>query len=363
MTRICNILVATLAVALLAPADALAQQVPLPKTASDVPVPVPGLAVDPVPVTVKSFARAESDSYFRNIVKLGGFGTFYHYRTPTPIDQQTIVRMNRDTLYSGLVIDLDAGPVTITLPDVGKRFMSMLVISEDHYTPLTAYAPATVTLTKEQCGTRYILAAIRTLIDANDPADVKLANALQDQIKVVQAGAGKFEVPDWDPVSKGKIQEHLYALQSMAGVTTERRMGKPGEVDPIFHLLATAASWGLNPPEDAIYKTVYPKANDGKTVHTLTVKDVPVDGFWSITIYDSKGYMFESPQKAYAINNFTAKPNADGSFTIQFGGDPKGAPNYLAITPGWSYSARCYRPRKEVIDGTWNFPEATPVSK
>jgi hypothetical protein len=36
---------------------------------------------DPVPVTVKSFARAESDLYFGNSVKLGGFGKFYHNRT------------------------------------------------------------------------------------------------------------------------------------------------------------------------------------------------------------------------------------------------------------------------------------------
>jgi hypothetical protein len=80
-------------------------------------------------VTVKNFARAESDLYFGNIVKLGGFGNFNHYRTLTPIDQQTVVRMNRDTLYSGGVFDLDAGAVTITLPDTGKA----LHVAARHY--------------------------------------------------------------------------------------------------------------------------------------------------------------------------------------------------------------------------------------
>ena len=42
--------------------------------------------------------------------------------------------MNRDTLYSAAVFDLDAGPVSITLPDAGRRFLSMQVINEDHYT-------------------------------------------------------------------------------------------------------------------------------------------------------------------------------------------------------------------------------------
>jgi hypothetical protein len=64
----------------------------------------------PEPVTAKNFQRAESDLYFGNFVKLGGFGKLYHYRTPTPIEKQEVVRMNRDTLYSTGVFDLDAGP-------------------------------------------------------------------------------------------------------------------------------------------------------------------------------------------------------------------------------------------------------------
>jgi hypothetical protein len=87
-----------------------------------------------------------------------------------------------------------------------------------------------------------------------------------------------------------------------------------------------------------------------------------VDGFWSYTVYDAKGFMFENPQKAYAINNVTAKQSADGSYRIRFGGDPAGADNYLAIAPGWNYVLRLYRPRKAILDGTWKAPELRPVS-
>ncbi len=316
---------------------------------------------DPVPVTVKNFSRAESDMYFDNMVKMGGFAKLFHFRVPTPIDRQTVVRMNRDTLYSAAVFDLDAGPVTITLPETKQRFMSLLVISEDHFAPMVGYAPCTLTLTKENVGTRYVMAAVRTLIDASRAEDLKIAHALQDQIKVEQAAAGTFEIPQWDAASRDKVRELLAQLSGMSGVTTERRMGKAGEVDPTFHLLATATGWGLNPPEDAFYSMVYPKANDGQTVHTLTLKDVPVDGFWSITVYDAKGFMFENEQKAYALNNFTASPDADGSVTIQFGGDARTVKNYLAITPGWNYTVRLYRPRKEILDGAWKLPEAQPV--
>jgi hypothetical protein len=57
------------------------------------------------------------------------------------IDKQDVVRMNRDTLYSSGVFDLEAAPVTITLPDAGKRFMSMQVVSDDHYTTEVVCAP------------------------------------------------------------------------------------------------------------------------------------------------------------------------------------------------------------------------------
>ena len=126
-------------------------------------------------------------------------------------------------------------------------------------------------------------------------------------------------------------------------------------------LVTAASAWGGNPDKDAVYLNVTPEKNDGKTVYRLQAKDVPVDGFWSVTVYDAKGFMFENPQKAYSVNNVTAKPAADGSVTIQFGGDPAGADNFLAITPGWNYLLRLYRPRKEVLDGTWKEPALVPV--
>ena len=93
-----------------------------------------------MPVTVDNFVRAESDLYLGVVaLKEGGFGKFEHHRELSPIDAQTIIRMNRDTLYSAAVFDLDAGPVTITLPDAGKRFMSMQVISQDEYSPPAVY--------------------------------------------------------------------------------------------------------------------------------------------------------------------------------------------------------------------------------
>ena len=317
---------------------------------------------DPQPVTVDNFIRAESDHYFSLVaVKEGGLGKFEHHRVLAPIDGQTVIRANRDTLHSAAVFDLDAGAVTITLPDAGKRFMSLQVITQDEYSPSALYAPVRHTLTKEQSGTRYILVRVRTWVDPSAPGDVEKVHALQDAIKVEQKSPGKFEIPKWDPASHKKIRDALIVLGT-ALTDTSKSFGTRNEVDPIQHLISAAATWGGNPRKDAIYLNFTPARNDGKTIYRLTVKDVPVNGFWSISVYNAQGYFEKNSNEAYSLNNLTAKKSADGSMVIQFGGCDGRSPNCLPIMKGWNYTVRLYRPRAEILSGRWRFPAAVPVS-
>ncbi|MGH8430198.1 MAG: DUF1254 domain-containing protein, partial [Solimonas sp.] len=116
----------------------------------------------PTPVTPDNFVRAETDRYFTLFASRGGFGTFVHVRD-LPLEG-TGVRPNRDTLYSEGVFDLEAGPVTISAPDAGDRFMSMLVIDEDHYAREVHYGPGAHTFSQDKVGARYLFAAFRTLV-------------------------------------------------------------------------------------------------------------------------------------------------------------------------------------------------------
>jgi hypothetical protein len=285
----------------------------------------------------------------------------FHRRAPAAIDNQTVIRLNRDTLYSSGVFDLDAGPVTITLPDAGQRFMSMQVIDEDEYTPEVDYGAGAHTLTKEAIGTRYAVVAIRTLVNPDDPKDLDAVHALQDAIKVDQPGGpGKFETPQWDEMSQKTVRDGLLMLATTLP-DTKGMFGPRGGVDPLRHLIGAASAWGGNPEKDALYLNVVPAKNDGNTVYRLNVKDVPVDGFWSISVYNAKGYFEPNPQNAYALNGIAAKANADGSVPVQFGGCDGNVLNCLPITPGWNYLVRLYRPRAEVLDGRWTFPEAKPA--
>jgi hypothetical protein len=316
-------------------------------------------AGSPIPVTPDNFVRAETDMYFKLFETYGAFGKFFHYRE-LPLEN-TGVRPNRDTLYSLSVYDLDAGPVTIALPDAGKRFMTMLVVDEDHYAPMVVYGKGAHTLDRKTIGTRYVFAAIRILVDPGDPEDMKQAHALQDAVKVSQKSVGKLETPNWDPVSQKKVHDALLVLN---GTLPDLRKagGRKDEVDPVRHLIGTASAWGLNPEKDAIYLNVTPTRNDDATIYKLNVPaQVPVDAFWSVIVYDATGHLQKNQDNAYSFNSITAKKAANGSVTIQFGGCDGKIPNCLPTMPGWNYMVRLYRPRKEILDRSWKFPEAQPV--
>jgi para-nitrobenzyl esterase len=201
---------------------------------------------------------------------------------------------------------------------------------------------------------------VRTLVNPEDSRDLEAAHALQDRIKVRHDRAGTFEVPDWDTTSLDRVREALSGLGALG--IPQAKFGKQGEVDPVAHLIGTAIGWGGNPDSAAIYVSAYPKANDGTTVHTLTVREVPVDGFWSISVYNGKGFFEKNALDAYSLNSLTAKANADGSFTVRFGGCDAASVNCLPIVAGWNYTVRLYRPRGPLRDGTWKFPEAQPMS-
>jgi hypothetical protein len=311
-----------------------------------------------VPVTVDNFVRAESDRYFADNVKRGGLGKFRHDREIASVDSQPVIRYNRDVLVSSAVFDLDAAPVTITMPDPGKRFMSILVVSQDHYAPIAAFGAGAHRLTRENVGTRYATVALRTFADPSDPKDMAAARALQDAVKVEQpGGAGKFEAPNWDRTGLKKVRDALLVLATTI-TDFKGAFGKKAEVDPVRHLIGAAAGWGGNPDSVATYLNVTPPKNDGKTIHKLDIPaDVPVDGFWSIALYNAQGFFQKNPYGAYNLNNVTTKKNANGSVTIQFGGCDGKILNCLPIMKGWNYTVRLYRPRAEILNGTWKFPE------
>ncbi|MEI6099338.1 MAG: DUF1214 domain-containing protein [Alphaproteobacteria bacterium] len=317
----------------------------------------PALAEGVVPVTVDAFVRAEADRYFKARADRGCLGVLCHDRMPVAVDNQTIIRMNRDTPYSMGVFDLTS-PLTLTVPDIGSRFQSVVVINEDHYITQVIYKPGTYTFTKDQIGTRYVQLTVRTFVNPDDPADVEALHKAQDGLVVQQDSIGTFEVPDWDQDSLNGLRKAILSMSPWVP-DSKGMFGNAQQVDPVRHLIGTAGGFGGNREEDAIYLNMTPEQNDGVMPYVLTLDQVPVDGFWSVIVYNKDGF-FEAPETTVSVNSVTAKQGADGKTLIHFGGDPA-ADNYLRIMPGWTYMVRLYRPRPEILDGTWTFPEAVAV--
>jgi hypothetical protein len=236
--------------------------------------------------------------------------------------------------------------------------MSMLVISQDHYNFGEAQ-PGTYELTEASVGTRFAYLLFRTFVDITDPDDIAAAHAAQDEIGIAGGGDGPFEAPNWDKADLEKARNAVSTLSEL-GFDSGAAFGRKGEVDPVAHLVGELAGWGGQPPSMAVYVILGVEKNDGNTPHAVTVKDVPVDAFWSISLYNKDGFFQKNDQDAYSVNNLTGTPNSDGSYTVHFGGHPASV-NYLPIMEGWNYAVRLYQPRQEILDGTWQFPAPQPV--
>jgi hypothetical protein len=310
-----------------------------------------------VSVNVENFARAESDRMFASFATdADGVNRLTHHRAPTPIEHQPVIRMNRDTLYSAAVVDISEG-ATLMIPDGGRRYVSVMVVNQDHYINRVFHEPGQHLLTVEEFDTPWVAVAARVLVDPANQDDVAAVNALQDRFAVESASAKPFEMPDYDTASLDATRKALLELaRGLRGF--DHAFGARDDVDPVPHLLGTAAGWGGLPDREAQYISVEPRLPVGE--YTLTVRDVPVDGFWSISVYNADGYFEPNDRNAYSVNNVTAKPNDDGSVSVNFGGDDD-RPNPIPIMEGWNYTVRLYRPKPEVRDGSWTFPEIEPT--
>ena len=182
-------------------------------------------------------------------------------------------------------------------------------------------------------------------------------NALQDRFVLTASSATPFVPTDYDTVTLDDTRRALLVLAKGFGGFAGA-FGTKAATDPVRHLVGTAAGWGGLPEHEAYYVGGTPDLPVGE--FSLRMADVPVDGFWSISVYNADGYFVPNDRDAVSINNVTAVPDPDGAVTVHFGG-PEDRSNSIPIMEGWNYLVRLYRPRREVVDGTWTPPGATPV--
>jgi hypothetical protein len=206
--------------------------------------------------------------------------------------------------------------------------------------------------------TPFVGLVVRMFVDPDDPDDVKVVNDLQDQIDIDGAASEPFTHPDYDTASLSETRDALLTLSN--GVDgTQKMFGSADEVELVRHLLGTALGWGGLPEYEAFYVI---RTEPRPAAHyRMTLRDVPVDAFWSVSIYNRDGFFEPNLYDSYNANSVTARPAADGSVTFDLAPVDDGYDNHLYVMDGWNYTVRLYRPRPAVLDGTWTPPEPSLV--
>ena len=308
-------------------------------------------------VTPETYIRAETDRTFRNISQqAGGVNRWFYIRKPTPLDQQTVVRMNRDTLYSASIVDTSKS-ATVTIPPLPQgRFMSVLLVDNDHYAPAVYYNPGTYDLPRD---TKYLAVIVRTQVfNPKDETEIALVNKLQDGVIINAKSADPLPPMTWESSSLKALTEK-YEKDSLQYSSWKGMMGPRGKVNEKTRHIAAAAAWGLNPEWDATYLN-YSGGHDPKVCHKATYRVPENKAFWSLTVYGKDGYMKSEDN---IVNSSDVKLNADGTFSVYFGsmetcGD---VPNRVDVTEGWNFLMRVYRPGPSVLDGSYQVAKAVPV--
>ena len=305
-------------------------------------------------VTPENFIRAETDNMYAAMIEnAGGTNKFFHFRKPTPLDGQTVIRMNRDVLYSGGVFDAEDG-ISINFPELpDDRYASVYIIDNDHYVVDIIHEPGTHTVKGD---TRFLYVIIRIqLKDASSQQDVALVNSLQDQFKVTSKTGGEFPGFQWDRKSldalRSEYEEGSKKFDSWAGM-----MGKRGEVNEDTRHFAAAAAWGLLPEQEATYLNYQPASASADKCYTANYQVPDNEGFWSITVYGKDGFMKSDNN---VLNEANTKLDDDGTFTAYFGPEKVcgKVSNRVDTSDGWNFLFRIYRPGKSVLDGEYSLPE------
>jgi hypothetical protein len=141
--------------------------------------------------------------------------------------------------------------------------------------------------------------------------------------------------------------------------------------------LITAIGLGANRPQDAVYPTStgpdLVQKYDGSKKYEMRFENgqtPPVDGFWSLTMYDKDYFFVDNPLNRYTLSQRNKlKPNADGSVTLYLQADSPGKDkesNWLpAPKDEFILMLRLYWPKEKspsLLDGSWKIPEVKEAS-
>ena len=303
-------------------------------------------------VTMATYPTAESSRQFLEKQSAVGVNNFLHMRELTPTDKQTVVRMNRDTYYSFVIVDVSEG-ATLTLPEVPEgKYISGQIVTEDHRPYPMFYGAGDYELTTHTGNHVFVIVRLDATFSQEE------ANAIQDKIRLTANSNKLFQA---DPVNEASFGEVETALKAkMPGIATRDGRGalvgcftSPNdESNKLFtqekYEVCAAVGWGGAQMVDNIYELSPAYPSD--VCHQAIFEDPENRAFWSITVYNAAGFMFNDIAN---VSSDTATSNGDGTFTVSFGCGPDAINNIPTANDSgvFTLGIRHYQPTDKVING------------
>ncbi len=320
------------------------------------------------------FIHTEISHTVNYVVERVGWNKFLHVPNVTQHEDKFVVRPNSDTLYSMGMLNVADGYVAIQLPET-DRYMSMMIYEYDHYLaddgvinneerPIIIVKKGNTMpgienariVTVEQ---DVVSVLIRTLLLGQE--DLDKAREIQQSATIDKVGTDNGNELLEPALTPDKLGEMRQFFRDRTGEVSWDEMyvtrSQPIEIINLAQGVYEGA--GALPPSEAKYESIF-KDTEGNALnsgveYSLTVPaDIPVEHFWSITVYDNDGLLIPNERRTYSANSKISMPNADGSYTVDFGNCENNVLNCIPTDDSdWNMTWRYYGPKGAIADNTW----------
>ena len=319
-------------------------------------------AADSVIVTMDNFIHADSTrAYLKELAQSKGKVNVIRPSRDYPnTDTQDVIRMNSDTLYTRIILDVKGG-ATITTKDY-EGFQNIMVLDINHNEIKTLMGAGTVEVDETMLSEghhAYIIIRTGMLRDLPEKEMFKKAHKAQDNIAITYKSSEpytpsvKYDFSTLDKV-KYKILSD-FAKHPMKDVI-KKGFGTTKTRDADAAKIVIAIGWGGLSGKNAVYSS-FTATGERRSI-TIDRPNLHFDkkAFFSFTIYNADGYIATIN---YALNSEDMVPNEDGTYTINFlaSGEPEkdGEKNVIRTPRGklWTGVLRAYYPKDKNETFAW----------
>lgn len=303
----------------------------------------------PIIVTQDNFPKAYTNMRLAAVLKkTGGVNKFFSMPVPSSIpEEQFVVRMNRDTPYSVSVIDMSSDDVYVTVPET-DQYVTVQIVDENHETQPMIYGSGRHKITAK---TDHAFVIVRAL-----------EGDIRDNLVIETESAKPFVVKYWE-MESFKAVDKAGNIDFSDGYDQSKAFSNSESGQTAYmNYVGAAGGWGGAMVQDNIYQTSQYLDADG--CYEMTFKDPEAKYFWSATVYNGDGRMFNDVANISSALN--PVKNADGTYTVRFGcaGQPNNIPIVEGNTTGkFNVLMRHYGPSEKVSNGEDGYDPTQLIKK